>query len=210
MKIFNKYFVFLLFIMGVSSCKPTRVCPAYHSYFILDRDVTRSTFSLFGPDSLPKDPEEDLWMIDKKKVGIADDLPYKKKVDKQAIISMESIYLKKEDPLDQMAMAETDSATLDSVRYHQRLQNDDFYNYDQMIYLHYFGDYLPKPSEKPQTTEDDLKKDKSLIKDEEEPQEEKKKGFLGGIFGKKKDKDNEKSEEATDEEPDATEEEDVN
>ncbi len=193
------YCVCIFFSGLVFSCKPTKICPAYHSSFIIDREVTRTTFSLFGPDSLPKDPEEDLWIVDKKKVGIADDFSYKKKTNKMAIISMESIYLKKEDPLDmQLAMAEMDSAAIDSVMYHRQSQQyDDFYNYDQMIYLHYFGDYLPKPKSTSDFSED-LKQDESLIQDEstDELEEKEKKGFLKGLFKKK----NKKEEAVEDEE----------
>jgi len=130
-------------------------------------------------------------MIDKQKVGIADDYSYKKKNKKMAIISMESIYLKKKDPLDMpLAMAEMDSTTLDSLQHQRKSQQyDDFYNYDQMIYLHYFGDYLPKPKPAPGMSDDLKKEEKTLIQDGEsdETSGAEKKGFLKGLF-KKKDK----------------------
>jgi len=179
----------IIFLLGglIFSCKPSRICPAYHSAFILDPEVTRTTFSLFGPDSLPKDPETDLWMIEKKKVGIADDFAYKKKNNKMAIISMERIYLEKEDPLDMpMAMAEMDSSMVDSIRHERQSQQyDDFYNYDQLIYLHYFGDYLPKG--KPSSgIADDLKKEETLIQDDTPIEDEQeKKGLFKGLFKKK-------------------------
>ncbi len=191
----------IIFLLGglLFSCKPSKICPAYHSTFILDPEVTRTTFSLFGPDSLPKDPETELWFVKKKKVGIADDYSYKKKNTKMAIIDMEPIYIKKTDPLDMpLAMAEMDSSMMDSLQ-HRRTEEryDDFYNYDQMIYLHYFGDYLPKPKPAPDIS-DDLKKDESLIKDETGASEEPKKdGFFKRLF-KKKDKSKKKKGKAND------------
>ncbi len=194
MKVFS-YFAGVFLIAGlIFSCKPSKICPAYHSYFILDRDVTRTTFSLFGADSLPRDPKNDLWQIEKKKVGIADDFAYKKKVRKQAIISMESIYLQQEDPLEmQFAMAEMDSSMIDSLRHvRSSAQQKDFYNYDQIIYLHYFGKYLPKP--KPESEAAEAEED-AMITDDENVEQEEEKGFFKRLFGGKKDKKKRKTEE---------------
>lgn len=194
MKVFSGYILLFLLSGIIFSCKPSKICPAYHSYFILDPDVTRTTFSLFGADSLPKDPKSDLWQIDKKKVGIADDIAYRKKLRKQAIISMESVYLKKEDPFEnQLAMAEMDSAMIDSLQ-QVRLDNQyqDFYNYDQIIYLHYFGEYLPKPKPNDDIRDDLEPEEETMISDDEQPAEvepEEKKGFFKRLFGKKKNKD---------------------
>lgn len=196
MKVVTRYFL-IFFASGlIFSCRPSKICPAYHSYFILDPDVTRSTFSLFGPDSLPKDPYTELWQIDKKKVGIADDFSRKKKERKQRIITMESIYLDKEDPMDAMAKAEMDSATRDSLQQAQPIRDDDFYNYDQVIYLHHFGKYFPRPKPDPSMSEE-LKQDKDepLIKDDEPAEEDKDDGggFFKNLFGKKKNKDKEEA-----------------
>ncbi len=184
------YSIILLLGGLIFSCKPSKICPAYHSSFIIDPEVTRSTFSLFGPDSLPKDPEKDRRMVDKKKYGIADDFGYKKKNNRMAIIKMEHVYKKKDDPLDMpLAMAEMDSSMIDSLQIQRSEERyDDFYNYDQMIYLHYFGDYLPKP--KPEADiEEDLENEDTMISDDEELSEEpKKEGFFKRLFKKKKKK----------------------
>lgn len=189
MKSSSGYIILILFSGLIFGCRPSKICPAYHSYFILDPAVTRTTFSLFGADSLPRDPKNDLWQIEKKKVGIADDIARGKKIRKQSIISMESVYLKKQDPFEQqLAMAEMDSAMIDSLRYVQSAANDDFYNYDQMIYLHYYGKYLPKP--KPQSDiEEDLKPEEEALIEDDQPGEEEteeKQGFFKKLFGKKK------------------------
>lgn len=52
-----------------SACHRGMICPAFQSSFILNDSVRLVTFSLFGPDSLPKH-----FLVDKGKFGIIE--PY--------------------------------------------------------------------------------------------------------------------------------------
>ncbi|NJN25923.1 MAG: hypothetical protein HC819_08125 [Cyclobacteriaceae bacterium] len=179
----------------LSACQQKMICPAYHSYFILDVDETKNTFSLFGPDSLPKKT----WEVDKEKYGIAKEIPREKKLKEMRIISMNSVYKKLEDPFAnfQREFAESDSVIyIDSAAVMAQSQTDrDFQNIDQMIYLHHFGKYLPKKGEDRDLLKEDLKEEEPLIADDEADQlpPEKKKKFWP--FGNKKQKTNDNPEE---------------
>ena len=171
-----------------SACQQKMACPAYHSYFILDVDETRKTFSLFGADSLPKKN----WDVDKEKYGIARDIPDHKKLREMQIISMNSIYKKIEDPFAsfQRVYAEADSMVyMDSAAILADSKGyNDFKNIDQMIYLHHFGKYLPAKntaggrSVKDTFKEDMEQEERPLIQDDEV--EETKKKFR--LFNRKK------------------------
>jgi hypothetical protein len=160
------------------------ICPAYQSYFILDVNETRKTFSLFGEDSLPKDT----WKVDKEKYGIAKAKPYNKKLDELRTISMTSIYLPLEDPFDQFRRENVLYDTvnmLDSAGILARSRGeDDFENIDQMIYLHHFGKYLPSRVSRDDQLKMDMKQEEPMIVDEpvEGIKKEKKRK---GLFGKK-------------------------
>jgi hypothetical protein len=157
-----------------TACQQKMACPAYHSYFILDVDETRKTFSLFGADSLPKKK----WDVDKEKYGIAKEISDEKKMNEMQIISMNSIYKKIEDPFAefQRIYAESDSDIyIDSVAILADSKGyNDFKNIDQMIYLHHFGKYLPaKNTAGGRALRDTIKEDMQqeeapLIKDEDE------------------------------------------
>ncbi len=185
----KKYFYILmsLAIGSLFSCQKSMICPAYQSYFILDPEVTRQHFSLFGEDSLPKQ----IWEVDKKKVGIANAMAYNKKVRKMQTISTHSVYLPMKDPFAdyRREFAESDSiVTLDSASILKDYYND-FENVDQIIYLHHYGKYLQKkPAEQEDIEKDLVEKDEPLISKEELNGEEqtppKKKKFWP--FGKKK------------------------
>ncbi len=187
----------------ISSCSHKVVCPAYHSYFILDVDETKKTFSLFGTDSLPRKN----WDIEKEKYGIAKNIPYKEKVDEMRIISTNSIYKKIEDPMDlfKKAYPKSDSIySIDSISIIVHNQpNNDFQNIDQMIYLHHFGKFMPQRSDPQDKLKEDLKEEPLISDDEPEDGEiqEKKKKF--GLFGKKNRKSttDPSEEEDSDEEP---------
>jgi hypothetical protein len=171
-------------------------CPAYHSYFILDVDETRNTFSLFGADSLPKKN----WDVKKEKYGIAREVADQKKLREMRIISMNSIYKKIEDPFAEFqgSYAEMDSAIyVDSAAVLSASRGDnDFQNIDQMIYLHHFGRYLPRKSNSDmEELKADMTEEDPLIQDEEEAPKKKKKG----LFGFMKKKRNRSEEAATDE-----------
>ena len=181
---------FISAIAYFSACSRKVICPAYHSYFILDVEETRKTFTLFGVDSLPKKN----WEVDKEKYGIAKDIPDPRKLKEMRIISMNSIYREIEDPFEQfnreLAMADSTYIMDSSAVVAQYNYYSDFQNIDQMIYLHHFGKYLPKRGDKRDELKEDLKQeDDSLVSDvdqiEKEPQKKKRKIWR---FGKNKKK----------------------
>ena len=189
----KKVIINIIFISAIayfSACSRKVICPAYHSYFILDVEETRKTFTLFGADSLPKKN----WEVDKEKYGIAKDIPDPRKLKEIRIISMNSIYKKIEDPFEQfnreLAMADSSYIMDSSAEVAQYNYYSDFQNIDQMIYLHHFGKYLPKRGDKRDELKEDLKQeDDSLVSDvdqiEKEPQKKKRKIWR---FGKNKKK----------------------
>ena len=167
----KRVIIYILFISAIayfSSCCKKVICPAYHSYFILDVDETKKTFSMFGVDSLPKKN----WEIEQEKYGIAKDISDAKKQKEMDIISMNSIYLKLEDPFEQIQreFAKADSLygiDTDSVAVLAQSENyNDFQNIDQMIYLHHFGKYLPKKGRNfDKELKEDLKEEEPLVPD---------------------------------------------
>lgn len=186
----KRVFIYIFLISAIayfSACTRKVICPAYHSYFILDVDETRKTFTLFGADSLPKKN----WEVDKEKYGIAKDIPDPRKLKEMRIISMNSIYKKIEDPFEQFKreFVMSDSAyIMDSptelARYNYY---SDFQNIDQMIYLHHFGKYLPRKGGKRDEFKEDLKQEEApLVPDvdqsEGDPKKTKRKIWR---FGKK-------------------------
>ncbi len=195
----------LIVLCYFPACQQKMICPAYHSYFILDVDETRNTFSLFGPDSLPKKN----WDVDKEKYGIAKEVSDQKKLKDMRIISMNSIYNKIEDPFAQFqrTFAESDTAIyIDSAAVLSASRGDnDFQNIDQMIYLHHFGRYLPSKNSGNAISDDELlrqdlmqEEDEPLIQEEQEGQPKKKKRGLFGLF-RKKDKNTQDTEELEEE-----------
>jgi hypothetical protein len=178
-------YIFCLTIASYfAACQQKMICPAYHSYFILDTEVTRKTFSLFNEDSLPKDT----WKVDKEKYGIAKAKPYNKKLDELRTISMTSVYLPLEDPFEQFrrenAIAGSEVLIDSAAVLAKSRGDDDFQNIDQMIYLHHFGKYLPSKISHEDQMKEDMKTDEPLVI--EEPQEDvKKEKKRKGLFGKK-------------------------
>lgn len=184
MKRFNTYIFCLITAGYFAACQQKMICPAYHSYFILDTEETRKTFTLFGEDSLPKDT----WKVDKEKYGIAKSKPYNKKLDELRTISMTSVYLPLEDPFDEFRRQNVNAGSdvmIDSTAILAKSRGDnDFENIDQMIYLHHFGKYLPSKVSKEDQLKEDMKTDEPLIT--EEPQEEQKKEKKRkGLFNRK-------------------------
>lgn len=168
----------------MAACQQKVICPAYHSYFILDVEETRKKFTLFGPDSLPVDK----WKVDKEKYGIAKAKPYNRKLQELRTISMISVYKPLEDPFEQYRRqyAESDSGmVIDSAAVLAKSRGEnDFQNIDQMIYLHHFGKYLPSKTSAEEQIKEDMKIDEPLIKEESEETEatkkdKKRKGLLG-------------------------------
>ena len=193
-----KYLLLVIYIaVSAMACQQRMACPAYHSYFILDVAETKKQFSLFGPDSLPKQN----WEVAKQKVGIAEEIPYRQKWNDLRTISMESIYLPIEDPFAQYQteFAEADSsASIDSLAILTDYY-DDFENVDQMIYLYHFGKYLnrrniPGFDPKEELVEDEPLIDSSVLEEDGAPKEKKK---LWPFGKKKKQKQEEKGEQDT-------------
>ena len=172
------------------------ICPAYHSYFILDVEETRNTFSLFGSDSLPKHR----WEVDKEKYGIAKEVSDHKKMEDMRTISMNSIYNKIEDPFEMFRrdFAESDSLMIiDSTAVMAQSQGySDFQNIDQMIYLHHFGKYLPRRGGVDDAIKEDLMVEEPLIPDVEDEVLPRKKKKLWP-FGKKDKKSKEENSDDT-------------
>lgn len=158
------YIICILATWLNSACQQQMICPAYHSYFILDVDETHKTFSLFGPDSLPKKN----WEVEKEKYGIAKHISKNKKLKQMRIISMNSIYKKLEDPMDQfqhdLSATGPDQIQDTTMAIAKGGEYNDFQNVDQMIYLYHFGKYLPKKNmEGDFDMKEDLKDEKPLI-----------------------------------------------
>ncbi|MCC5929934.1 MAG: hypothetical protein JJU28_11865 [Cyclobacteriaceae bacterium] len=135
-------FVFLG-VFGLFSCKEKLVCPAYHSYFILDPNETLRHFALF--DKEDSVPNRDGYVA-KTKFGIYDEPSYRRKEKEIKTVSRNSIYISKYDPfldlkIDRRLLTRTQT---DSIYVSNKPVEDDFYNVDQMIYLYHFGQYLPK------------------------------------------------------------------
>lgn len=165
----KRVIIFIFFLSATayfSSCTQKMICPAYHSYFILDVEETRKTFTLFGADSLPRKN----WEIDREKYGIAKEISEEEKLKEMRIISMNSIYKKIEDPFEmfQHEYAESDSIyNIDSAAIlAQSNYDNDFQNVDQMIYLHHFGKYLPgKRGSGDEFAEDMKQEEEPLVSD---------------------------------------------
>ncbi|MGF1635522.1 MAG: hypothetical protein ACFCUU_00505 [Cyclobacteriaceae bacterium] len=174
------------------SCKEKFVCPSYHTYFILDQNETLRHFSLFSQqDSLPKGDG----YVAKTKFGIYDEPSFRKKEKEMKTVSMESIYKALSDPFEDIPDRNLLSKQqVDSLYMVHRNPQEEFYNVDQMIYLHHFGKYLPKP----RAFEDELEEEEEeevLI--DEEPKEKKRKGLFG--LGRKKNQEEEVEEEEEEE-----------
>lgn len=192
------YIICVIVIVYQSACQQKMICPAYHSYFILDVEETRKTFTLFGADSLPVEK----WDVDKEKYGIAKDIPVEKKLDEMRIISMNSIYKKIDDPYEifNRQYAGDTTILLDSAAVYADSQNyNDFQNIDQMIYLHHFGKYLPRKGGSDERLREDLRPEEPLVTDELEEEKPKKKRKLWP-FGKKNKKSKADNSEETGEE----------
>lgn len=84
MKIFSSAIKIILFVIFTSACHRGMICPAFQSSFILDDSVRLLTFSLFGPDSLPKN-----FIVDKGKFGVIEPATYPRKY--KAIKSIEMV-----------------------------------------------------------------------------------------------------------------------
>jgi hypothetical protein len=174
----------VLFMALIVSCHNKITCPAYQSKFILDEDMFKERFSLFNPDSTPKD---DLGNVKKSKYGIIVEKPYNKKFNEMKNVPMETIYPQSPDSI-MIAWAVPDSITTDSlggpVYYSPYLT---IFNNDQALYDALYGHLLRPPISAQQEIQEDLVVDEPQETTEDEP----KKKFR--LFKKrKKEKEDEK------------------
>jgi hypothetical protein len=100
-------------IVSLSSCKKDYICPAYQSYYLLDSAKREKFFSLFGEDTLPKH----IVQVKKTKVGIMEDVGYRKRNTSLQTLPMTIIYPEVKDSLllkeDSLAnMVEGDQAVI--------------------------------------------------------------------------------------------------
>ncbi len=96
---FNNSFWLIIFISMIyfSACQRKYACPAYHSAFILDEKKTRSFFSQFSEDSLPKSK----LLVNKNKTGIVVKMKFNKKQKEIHTVKMEMDF---PPPIDSVAM----------------------------------------------------------------------------------------------------------
>lgn len=86
---------YLLILLGFSACHRGMICPAFQSSFILDDSVRMNKFSLFMPDSLPKE-----YLTDKGRYGIIDMVSYPRKFNDMKTVPMVTVF-PPPDPLSQ-------------------------------------------------------------------------------------------------------------
>ncbi len=96
---FNNSFWLIIFISMIyfSACQRRYACPAYHSAFILDEKKTRSFFSQFSEDTLPKSR----LLVNKNKNGIVVKMKFNKKQKEIHTVKMQMEF---PPPIDSVAM----------------------------------------------------------------------------------------------------------
>ena len=183
----NKILPILGLVILVVSCHNKITCPAYQSKFILDEDEFKNQFSLFDPDSTPK---QKLGKVKKSKYGIIVQKTYKKKFNEMKTIAMETVYPETSDSL-LIAWVIPDSLSTDSIgagrRYHSPYLT--LFNNDQALYDAMYGHLLQAPRSSRQEIQEDMK-----IEEEEAPQIEEKKKKKFRLFKKKNKKEEEPAE----------------
>lgn len=195
------YFILfvLLGVFGLFSCKEKFVCPAYHSYFILDPNETLRHFTLFDKeDSIPYRDG----FVAKTKFGTYDEPSYRRKEKEIKTVSRNSIYISKYDPFSDLKIDRRyiTRSQADSIYVSNKPVEDDFYNVDQMIYLYHFGQYLPKSKFLDDDLDEDAEEEGEEIwkLEEEEIEPDRKRRRLFG--GRKKKEATEAAEEEEEEE----------
>jgi len=71
----------------MSACSRGVICPAFQSSFILNDSIRDVTFSMFGPDSLPKS-----YLTAKNNFGIIENQTRREKINEIKTIEMVTIY----------------------------------------------------------------------------------------------------------------------
>lgn len=155
--------VFGLIFLLLASCSQKRICAAYQSSFIYDKESLRKKFSYFEADSTPKI----FLAASKSKYLIAVPESYRKKYQRLQIVDMTPVYPVKPDSLKEKKdlLAETDSLLTeelmqDSISVAKEpdesglvMKSPDFkitktkekYNHDQQYYLWFFRKNLILP-----------------------------------------------------------------
>ncbi len=144
----RKYFtlIALLWLLHLTSCVPSKTCPAFQSYFILDEKTREDKFSKFDSDSIPKYD----YVVKKSKYGIIKKISYRKKQEEWNTVQMEIVMPTLEDQLDSVLLAQevydaNDSLFSENKQTPQSVRRRDRYNEDQLQYMRLFGKYLRKP-----------------------------------------------------------------
>lgn len=88
MRIFGSTIKYIIVISLISSaCGRGMICPAFQSSFILNDSIRDITFSILGPDSLPRE-----FVTAKNRYGIMEDMKAQQKKNQMKTIEMETIY----------------------------------------------------------------------------------------------------------------------
>ncbi len=88
MKVFGSTIKYIIIISIVATaCHRGVICPAYQSSFILNDSIRDITFSMFGPDSLPKN-----YLTAKNQFGIIETQTPREKSNSIKTIDMVTIY----------------------------------------------------------------------------------------------------------------------
>lgn len=154
-------FVFGLSILFLTSCSQKRICAAYQSSFIYDKESLRKKFSYFNSDTTPRV----FLAASKNKYLIAVPESYRKKYQRLQTIDMRPVYPTEPDSLIQFQqlLADSDSVVVlekDSIHAPSGVdesglvqKSPDFritktkekYNHDQEYYMWFFRRHLVLP-----------------------------------------------------------------
>lgn len=88
MKIFGSTIKYIILLSLISTaCNRGMICPAFQSSFILNDSIRDITFSVLGPDSLPRG-----YLTAKNRHGIIEGMPYYYKKESLRTVEMVTIY----------------------------------------------------------------------------------------------------------------------
>lgn len=187
----SRLYVLVGCLVVLAACNTQRmVCPAYQSSFIYDKEVVRSKFSYFKPDSTPK-----IYTASKNKYLVAVPESYRKKYKRMQTVEMNPVYpvipdsVKEQNEFQLAEVSDADSAALalkgvepgDST--YAITKTREKYNLDQDLYMWYFREVLVLPDVRAAL---DKKADAAKETKASEKKEKKGiKGFFQNLFKKK-------------------------
>ena len=154
---------FLIFgLLAVAGCYKKVTCPAFQSQYLLDEKAFRDKFTLFNPDSTPKNMRK----VKKDKHGIIVQKSYLAKNNEMKIIPMVKIYPAASDSIELIKPADSlkrDSMSAAPSRYLTVVNND------QLVYNSLYGSLLLKKEKKPESVSEELKvkKDSTQVNEED-------------------------------------------